>query len=175
MVNNEITSTNLFGPVSFSFWWWVLAIGATVLFGLLIWVLVRLLKPKAARPVLAEQSPEFDWQQMFQDSQQHALQSLSAVQDNYRTRQISASEANLQVSTIIREYGSVRTGLDLRTLTLAELETLEAARPILPVVAHMYLPTFAGDLDLTTEQISAQQGELLTEVFETAARTVQTW
>lgn len=175
MVDNQITSTNLFDPVSFSFWWWLLAIGATVLFGLLIWVLVRLLKPKAARPPLAEQPPEFDWEQMFQASQQHALQSLSTVLNDYRTRQISASEANLQVSTIIREYGSVRTGLDLRTLTLAELEALEDARPILPVVARMYLPTFAGDLDLTAEQISEQQGELVTEVFEVASRTVQTW
>ncbi|MBN9606656.1 MAG: hypothetical protein J0G30_08600 [Actinomycetales bacterium] len=132
----------LYPPFLLDWWWW----GALPLFAALLiaWIL---LSKRVARargflddPGLVAGIP---WQPQV-DPVAQALQRIRVVEQALGAGQLTVRDAHHELSTILRDFAYLRTGIDARTMTLDELRASSLGR-IADLIEDFYPVAFAPD------------------------------
>lgn len=134
-----------YSPVEYSPLWWV-ALGVLV-FLFVAWLIAI---PFLTKRKLSKTSPEFRKDaQPPRSIQDIYLERINALGMELQLGEITEREMHLQLSALVREYVSMRTGVRTKTMTHSDLITHEKTKPIANLIAQCYHPAFssAGTLE----------------------------
>ncbi|WP_087508560.1 hypothetical protein [Cellulomonas iranensis] len=141
-------AAELVDPMPFS-WWWPWVAGAIVVLvaawfvGVLLWTRRPADAPPeptpapAARP--AAKASTDPWMMLRATT----LARLDEVERRYRAGDVDARGAHLELRAAVREFATVRTGVDTTTMTASQARERRETRPLAPLLEQSSVPAFA--------------------------------
>lgn len=150
----------LYDPVLYS--WWVPVLGA-VLMTLAVAYVVWAVRHTRRRPEHDAPPPPPPQRRLGPYDDPYAgvrpvyLAKVDALEARYVAGELDARSLHLELSAVVRDFGSVRRGVDARVLTLSELRRIEGARRLANLIETYYRPAFAryGTVGASSEQALA--------------------
>jgi len=133
----------LFPPLVLDWWWWLaLPVFAALL---VTWILLskRLARARMWSDDDALVAGGIPWQPQV-DPVAQALQRIRIVEQALGAGELTVRDAHLELSTILRDFAWLRTGVDARTMTLDELRASELGR-IAELIEDFYPVAFSPD------------------------------
>lgn len=132
---------DFFAPWGYDWWWW--AVLPVFLALVVAWIFVsRWLARRIGRPPQAVTLPTL-WVPP-KDAAREALERIDATVVAAHRGELDARDVHVELSAIVREYGYKRTGVDTRSMTLAELRRSRLTQ-VADTVATFYPIAFAPD------------------------------
>lgn len=82
------------------------------------------------------------------------LAKVDALEQRFDAGELDARALHLELSAVVREFGTVRRGVDTRVLTLSDLRRVDGARSLANLIETYYRPAFAryGAVGASTER-----------------------
>lgn len=73
-----------------------------------------------------------------------ALARITVLEDRYQAGNLPGRQVHQDLSVIVRDFTTARTGLDATALTLSELQRHRDAAPATAIITDLYSPEFAA-------------------------------
>ena len=144
-------------PVLYS--WWVPVVGV-LLIALVIAYLVWAVRSTRRRP--EDRLPPPPPRAMhggdpFAAVRPVYLAKVDVLERRYTAGELDARALHLELSALVRDFASVRRGMDARVLTLSELRRIQGTKRLASLIETYYRPAFAryGTVGASTEQAVA--------------------
>ena len=144
-------------PVLYS--WWVPVVGV-LLIALVIAYLVWSVRSTRRRP--EDRMPPQPPRSMYGGDPFAAvrpvyLARVDALERRYTAGGLDARALHLELSALVRDFASVRGGMDARVLTLSDLRRIQGTGRLASLIETYYRPAFAryGAIGASTEQAVA--------------------
>jgi hypothetical protein len=154
----------LTGPVVYSWWWLVLGLLAMVaVVAYLAWAFRRT-RPRP-RPVTDGALP-YRVGDRFAEVRPVYLARVDAVEQRYRRGDLDARGLHLELSAVVRDFATVRRGVNASVLTLSELRRVQGTRRLAALIESYYRPAF----DRTGPETVSVDGSL-----DGARRVIRQW
>lgn len=144
----------LYDPVLYS--WWVPVVGVLLVaaaVGYVIWAVRSTRRrpappPPPAAPVLASRGDPYAAVRPLY------LSKVDVLEQRFTAGELDARALHLELSAVVRDFGTVRRGLDTRVLTLSDLRRLTGTRDLANLIETYYRPAFAryGTVGASTER-----------------------
>lgn len=141
-------AAELVDPIPFGWWWpWVAGALVVLVVGWYVGVL-RWTRAPGDTPPPAPAGPEVrpaaqtrrDPWAMLRGT---TLARLDEVERRYRDGEVDARGAHLELRAAVREFASVRTGVDTTTMTATQAREDRATRPLASLLEGSSVPAFA--------------------------------
>lgn len=135
-------SDELYPPTQYGWGWMLLAIGILVLLVLGAWLLIALTRPRrlaamtAPEPGLAPLGPD-----VLTLLRSEYLERIGRVETDYRERRLSARQANLELSRVVRTFVNEYSGLEAPVLALDDLVARGVHPALLDAMGRHYYPS----------------------------------
>ncbi len=147
----------LYDPVLYS--WWVTVLGV-VLVALAVAYVVWAVRFTRRRPEHDEPPPPAPprrlgpYEDPFAELRPVYLGKVDALEQRFVAGELDARALHLELSAVVRDFGTVRRGVDARVLTLSELRRIEGTRRLANLIETYYRPAFAryGSLGASSEK-----------------------
>ena len=128
-------------PVTYS-WWWDLVAAAAVL-AVAGWMTFVLVMTRRRTP-----EPDLElllgpYSDRFATVRPIYLGRVDAVERRFRDGELDVRGLHLELSAVVRDFATVRRGVDARVLTLSDRRRLEGARHLAELIETYYRPAFA--------------------------------
>ncbi|MBX9245991.1 hypothetical protein ICW40_14375 [Actinotalea ferrariae] len=147
-------------PVLYS--WWVPVLGVLLValaIGYVVWAVryTRRRPEHDAPPPAPPQRRLGPYDDPYASVRPVYLAKVDAVEARFAAGELDARALHLELSAVVREFGSVRRGVDTRVLTLSDLRRVDGTRRLANLIETYYRPAFArsGALGASTEQAIA--------------------
>ncbi|MFT4259691.1 hypothetical protein [Microbacterium sp.] len=116
-------SDELYPPFQYSGWWMLLAFGILIVLVLAAWLLIFFTRPRHAVSEIDQTAP---WPQVLtmdvlSQLRVEYLERIQQIEDDYRARRLSARNANLEYSRVVRTFVNEYSGLEAPVLALGDL------------------------------------------------------
>lgn len=131
-------------PVTYS-WWWDLVAAAAVLI-VVAWIVFVLVSTRRRPP--DEDDPLLLMAMTgdrFAAVRPVYLKKIDAVEERYRDGELDVRALHLELSAVVREFATIRRGVDASVLTLSDLRRLEGTRHLAGLIETYYRPAFSRD------------------------------
>lgn len=136
----------LYAPVTYS--WWVPTIGVALMLLAIAWVVIAvLLTRRRPATTLPPPPPQLAARpgDPFAAARPVYLARVDALERRFAAGELDARALHLELSAVVRDFATVRQGLDARVLTLSELRRLTGTRRLAALIETYYRPAFAQD------------------------------
>lgn len=148
---------DLYDPVVYS--WWVPVVGV-LLIALVVGYLVWAVRSTRRRPEDRLPPPpprEAYGGDPFVAVRPVFLAKVDALERRYTAGELDARALHLELSAVVRDFASVRRGMDARVLTLSELRRIQGTKRLANLIETYYRPAFAryGAVGASTEHAVA--------------------
>ena len=136
-----VAAAELNEPVTFS-WWWDLVAAAAVLL-VIGWIVAVLVLTRRRTPEPDLEALLGPYGDRFATVRPLYLEQVDAVERRYRDGELDVRGLHLALSAVVRDFATVRRGVDARVLTLSDLRRLDGARHLAGLIETYYRPAFA--------------------------------
>ena len=135
-------SDELYPPAQYGWGWMLLAIGILALLVLGAWLLIVLTRPRRALTTATE-APGTQLLTVDVLSQLRAeyLERIGMVETDYRDRKLSARNANLELSRVVRTFVNEYSGLEAPVLALDDLRARGVHPALIDARGRHYYPS----------------------------------
>lgn len=136
----------LFGPVGYG-WWWPF-VGLAIM-ALVVWWVVRSWRGTPVKPGDTPPPPPpggpvaYNPGDTFGAIRPIYLARVDEIEKRYEAGELDARAAHLALSAVVRDFATVRQGVDARVLTLTELKELSGTKRIARLIESYYQPAFS--------------------------------
>ncbi|WP_435748594.1 hypothetical protein [Microbacterium sp. PMB16] len=135
-------SDELYPPAQYGWGWMLLAFGILALLVLGAWLLIVLTRPRRSFSVAGtapEQSPLFV--DVLSQLRTEYLDRIQMVETDYRERKLSARNANLELSRVVRAFVNEYSGLEAPVLALDDLKARGVHPALIDAMGRHYYPS----------------------------------
>lgn len=141
----------LTAPVVYNPWWLVLGLLAMLAVAGYLWWAVRSTRPEP-RPEDPRALPARVGDR-FAEVRPVYLARVDAVEARFRAGELDARGVHLELSAVVRDFATVRRGVDASVLTLSELRRVQGTRRLAALIESYYRPAFdrAGTVTVSVE------------------------
>lgn len=135
-------SDELYPPAQYGWGWMLLAIGILALLVLGAWLLIVLTRPRRSLSV-AGQTPEQSllFVDVLSQLRTEYLDRIQMVETDYRERKLSARNANLELSRVVRAFVNEYSGLEAPVLALDDLKARGVHPALIDAMGRHYYPS----------------------------------
>ncbi|MFF3026336.1 hypothetical protein [Microbacterium sp. NPDC057944] len=134
-------SDELYPPFQYSGWWLLLAFGILAVLILAAWLLIVLTRPRrgVAQPDAAHPGPlTVD---VLSQLRIEYLDRIQLVEADYRAGKLSARNANLELSRVVRTFVNEYSGLEAPVLALDDLVARGVHPALIDAMGRHYYPS----------------------------------
>ncbi|MCT1478594.1 hypothetical protein [Microbacterium sp. p3-SID336] len=134
-------SDELYPPAQYGWGWMLLAFGILALLILGAWLLIVLTRPRrtgAAAPAGTATPTTLD---VLSQLRTEYLERIQRVEDDYRGRRLSARQANLELSRVVRAFVNEYSGLEAPVLALDDLVARGVHPSLIDAMGRHYYPS----------------------------------
>lgn len=135
-------SDELYPPAQYGWGWMLLAIGILALLVLGAWLLIVLTRPRRTLPVAdatAGQEPLIV--DVLSQLRTEYLARIQQIETDYRERRLSARQANLELSRVVRTFVNEYSGLEAPVLALDDLVARGVHPALIDAMGRHYYPS----------------------------------
>ncbi|WP_288871323.1 hypothetical protein [uncultured Microbacterium sp.] len=135
-------SDELYPPAQYSWGWMLLAIGILILLVLGAWLLIALTRPRRVLSVPdanAGHSPLII--DVLSQLRTEYLGRIQQIETDYRERRLSARQANLDLSRVVRTFVNEYSGLEAPVLALDDLVARGVHPALIDAMSRHYYPS----------------------------------
>lgn len=135
-------SDDLYPPAQYGWGWMLLAIGILVLLVLGAWLLIVLTRPRSAASLTAQTAghPPLIVDVLSQLRTEY-LERIQQIETAYRERRLSARQANLELSRVVRAFVNEYSGLEAPVLALDDLVARGVHPALIDAMGRHYYPS----------------------------------
>lgn len=132
-------SDELYPPAQYGWGWMLLALGILALLVLAAWLLIVLTRPPRTPGAAAVTSPStLDVLSLLRTEY---LDRIQAVENDYLGRRLSARQANLELSRVVRAFVNEYSGLEAPVLALDDLVARGVHPALIDAMGRHYYPS----------------------------------
>lgn len=134
-------SDELYPPAQYGWGWMLLAFGILALLILGAWLLIVLTRPRrtgAAAPAGGTTPSTLD---VLSQLRTEYLDRIQRVEDDYRGHRLSARQANLELSRVVRAFVNEYSGLEAPVLALDDLVARGVHPSLIDAMGRHYYPS----------------------------------
>lgn len=132
-------SDELYPPAQYGWGWMLLALGILALLVLGAWLLIVLTRPPRTPAAAAVTSPStLDVLSLLRTEY---LDRIQAVENDYLGRRLSARQANLELSRVVRAFVNEYSGLEAPVLALDDLVARGVHPALIDAMGRHYYPS----------------------------------
>lgn len=132
-------SDELYPPAQYGWGWMLLALGILALLVLAAWLLIVLTRPPRTPAAAAVTSPAtLDVLSLLRTEY---LDRIQAVENDYLGRRLSARQANLELSRVVRAFVNEYSGLEAPVLALDDLVARGVHPALIDAMGRHYYPS----------------------------------
>lgn len=134
-------SDELYPPGQYGWGWILLAIGILLLLGLAAWILIALTRPlhSITLPGAPAQVPLTS--DVLTQLRGEYLADIQQIEDAYRSENIDAKRANLELSRTVRTFVNEYSGLEAPVLSLDDLVARGVDPSLIDAIRRHYYPS----------------------------------
>ena len=129
----------LYPPSQYGWGWLLIAVGILALLAVAVWLLFALTAPKRRAP--APQTPEPLFVDVLTALRTDYLSRIDQIEAAYRSRNIDARRANLDLSRTVRSFVNEYSGLEAPVLALHDLEARGVHPSLIDAIRRHYYPS----------------------------------
>lgn len=130
----------LFPPAQYGWGWLVLAFGI-ILLGIGVgWIILALTRPRSTIDIADAPPVPLPTNEVLDRLRKEYLAAIDHIEHSYQSRNMSAREANLALSALVRTYVNEYSGLEAPVLALDDLERLGVNPMLVDAVGRHYYP-----------------------------------
>ncbi|WAA66278.1 hypothetical protein [Microbacterium oxydans] len=135
-------SDELYPPAQYGWGWMLLAIGILALLVLGAWLLIVLTRPRRTLPPADDNSgnPPLIIDVLSQLRTEY-LARIQQIETDYRERRMSARQANLELSRVVRTFVNEYSGLEAPVLALDDLVARGVHPALIDAMGRHYYPS----------------------------------
>lgn len=135
-------SDELYPPAQYGWGWMLLAIGILLLLVLGAWLLIMLTRPRRALTTATEApGPQLLTVDVLSQLRTEYLERIRMVETDYRERTLSARNANLELSRVVRTFVNEYSGLEAPVLALDDLRARGVHPALIDALGRHYYPS----------------------------------
>nr|WP_201470437.1 hypothetical protein [Microbacterium hydrocarbonoxydans] len=135
-------SDELYPPGQYGWGWILLAIGVLLLLIVGAWIVTLLTRPRRDLTLTADsQQPALQTTDVLSQLRVEYLQSIQRIEDDYRARSLSARNANLELSRVVRTFVNEYSGLEAPVLALDDLVARGVHPALIDAMQRHYYPS----------------------------------
>ncbi|WP_136053763.1 hypothetical protein [Microbacterium sp. K24] len=135
-------SDELYPPAQYGWGWMLLAIGILALLVLGAWLLIVLTRPRRAATAPADAGGRaLLTGDVLSQLRTEYLERIQMVETDYRERKLSARNANLELSRIVRTFVNEYSGLEAPVLALDDLVARGVHPSLIDAMGRHYYPS----------------------------------
>ncbi|MFK4761270.1 hypothetical protein ACI3KS_10090 [Microbacterium sp. ZW T5_45] len=136
-------SDELYPPFQYSGWWLLLAFG--LLFALVAgaWLLVLLTRPRRGKTSFEtdQAGPQVLTMDVLSQLRVEYLERIQLIETDYRERRLSARNANLELSRVVRTFVNEYSGIEAPVLALDDLVARGVHPALIDAMGRHYYPS----------------------------------
>ncbi|MDF2509374.1 MAG: hypothetical protein K0Q52_3233 [Microbacterium sp.] len=134
-------SEELYPPAQYGWGWMLLAIGVLILLVLGAWLLIVLTRPRRTLPVdeTAGHPPLII--DVLSQLRTEYLGRIQQIESDYRERRLTARQANLELSRVVRTFVNEYSGLEAPVLALDDLVARGVHPALIDALGRHYYPS----------------------------------
>ena len=130
----------LYPPVQYEWWWLGLAVLILLLIAAAAWTVWALTRPPRDKP-----APVAPLDSQLEQLRARGLAAIDEVASRYAAREISAREANAELSQIARGFVNDYTGVETPVLSLPELAARGMSPELIDAVRRHFYPSLYAE------------------------------
>lgn len=135
-------SDELYPPAQYGWGWMLLAFGILALLVLGAWLLIVLTRPRRAVSAPDEQSgQQLLTVDVLSQLRTEYLDRIQLIETDYRQRRLSARNANLELSRVVRTFVNEYSGLEAPVLALDDLVARGVHPALIDAMGRHYYPS----------------------------------
>lgn len=135
-------SDELYPPAQYGWGWMLLAIGVLALLMVGAWVLIVLTRPRRTVARVTETpGPQLLTVDVLSQLRTEYLERVQMVENDYRERKLSARNANLELSRVVRTFVNEYSGLEAPVLALDDLKARGVHPALIDAMGRHYYPS----------------------------------
>ncbi|SEB37197.1 hypothetical protein [Microbacterium hydrocarbonoxydans] len=135
-------SDELYPPFQYGWGWMLLAIGILILLIAAAWLVVGLTRPRRDLTLAsAAQGPTLLTVDVLSQLRVEYLERIQRIEDDYRARSLSARNANLELSRVVRTFVNEYSGLEAPVLALDDLVARGVHPALIDAMGRHYYPS----------------------------------
>ena len=135
-------SDELYPPAQYGWGWMLLAIGVLVLLIAAAWIVVLLTRPRRDLSAAGQQQdPGLMTVDVLSQLRVEYLERIQRIEDDYRGRTLSARNANLELSRVVRTFVNEYSGLEAPVLALDDLRDRGVHPALIDAMGRHYYPS----------------------------------
>lgn len=134
-------SDELYPPAQYGWGWMLLALGILALLIVGTWLLFRLTRPRTAASAAASGAGQPSTLDVLSALRSEYLDRIDRVEHDYRDRRLSARQANLELSRVVRTFVNEYSGLEAPVLTLDDLVSRGVHPALIDAMGRHYYPS----------------------------------
>lgn len=133
-------SDELYPPAQYGWGWMLLALGILALLIGGAWLLLALTRPRRTlSPAAAGGAPST--LDVLSQLRTEYLERIQQVETDYRERRLSARQANLELSRVVRTFVNEYSGLEAPVLALDDLKARGVQPALIDAIGRHYYPS----------------------------------
>ena len=134
-------SDELYPPAQYGWGWMLLALGILALLIVGTWLLFRLTRPRTAASAAAAGAGQPSTRDVLSALRSESLDRIARVEHDYRDRHLSARQANLELSRVVRTFVNEYSGLEAPVLALDDLVSRGVHPALIDAMGRHYYPS----------------------------------
>lgn len=135
-------SDELYPPAQYGWGWMLLAIGILALLVLGAWLLIALTRPRRTLTTAGEgDAQSLLTGDVLSQLRTEYLERIRMVETDYRERRLSARNANLELSRVVRTFVNEYSGLEAPVLALDDLKSRGVHPALIDAMGRHYYPS----------------------------------
>lgn len=134
-------SDELYPPAQYGWGWMLLALGILALLIVGTWLLFRLTRPRTAASGAASGAGQPSTLDVLSALRSEYLDRIDRVEHDYRDRHLSAQQANLELSRVVRTFVNEYSGLEAPVLALDDLVSRGVHPALIDAMGRHYYPS----------------------------------
>ena len=135
-------SDELYPPAQYGWGWMLLAIGILALLVLGAWLLIALTRPRRTLTTAGEDGGQgLLTVDVLSQLRTEYLDRIQMVETDYRERKLSARNANLELSRVVRTFVNEYSGLEAPVLALDDLKARGVHPALIDAMGRHYYPS----------------------------------
>lgn len=148
----------LYPPTGYGGWWIPVAIVLIVIVAAwLVWVMRPARKPHNV-PVAPPVPQPMQARHTIESIRHACLVRINEIDQRFQTGKLDARGLHTELSTVVRDFATVRLGIDATTMTLADICALTGTQPLAMLIQSYYLPEFSLDGPQASSPMQALAG-----------------
>lgn len=134
-------SDELYPPAQYGWGWMLLAFGILALLILGAWLLIVLTRPRRTGAAAPAGTATLTTLDVLSQLRTEYLERIQRVEDDYRGRRLSARQANLELSRVVRAFVNEYSGLEAPVLALDDLVARGVHPSLIDAMGRHYYPS----------------------------------